>query len=72
MSEHGDDTTESGAPSPVPSNPAPAGSYYYDDATGYEVYDPSKEEEDDDGEDDVDVKEGERAARIQGPRATFL
>jgi hypothetical protein len=60
MSEHGDDTTERDAPSPGRSEPEP-GSYYYDDGTGYEIYDPSKDDEedgagdepaDDDGKDD--------------------
>lgn len=46
MSEQRDDTTDGGAPSPARSEPEP-GSYYYDDATGYEIYDPSKEDEDD-------------------------
>ena len=45
MSEHVDDTTERDAPSPAESEPRPGG-YYYDDSTGYEVYDPSKEEDD--------------------------
>jgi hypothetical protein len=26
-------------------NPRPVGSYYYDDATGYEIYDPAQDEE---------------------------
>lgn len=30
----------------------PRRSYYYDDATGYEVYDPSEDEKDDDQKDD--------------------
>ena len=46
MSEHRDDTTERDAPSPAESEPQP-GSYYYDDRTGYEIYDPSKEDDDD-------------------------
>lgn len=46
MSEQGDNTTDGGAPSPARSEPEP-GSYYYDDATGYEIYDPSKEDEED-------------------------
>ncbi|HEX8138755.1 MAG TPA: hypothetical protein VF544_14405 [Pyrinomonadaceae bacterium] len=45
MSEHGDNTTEPDAPSPEHGAPRPAGSYYYDDATGYEIYDPLQEEE---------------------------
>ena len=46
MSEHRDNTTEPDAPSPEPGAPRPEGSYYYDDATGYEIYDPSEEEND--------------------------
>lgn len=50
MSEQRDDTTDGGAPSPAHSPPAPSRSYYYDDATGYEIYDPSKDDEDDEEE----------------------
>lgn len=51
MSERRDDTTEPDEPSGEPQEPKP-GSYYYDDSTGYEIYDPEKadEEEDEDGE----------------------
>ncbi|HEV2913936.1 MAG TPA: hypothetical protein VGX92_11710 [Pyrinomonadaceae bacterium] len=56
MSEHGDDTTERDAPSPAPSEPEP-GRYYYDDATGYEIYDPSKDDEGE-GEDDDATENG--------------
>ena len=61
MSEHGDDTTERDAPSPAGSEPQP-GSYYYDDATGYEIYDPSKEDEDD-RQDEEEQAEASGAAR---------
>ena len=45
MNERRDDTTK---PEPE-SRPAPArGRYYYDDATGYETYDPGEPEGDDD------------------------
>ncbi len=60
MSEHRDDTTEPGPASPEPKAPEP-GSYYYDDATGYEIYDPSKEDEDEKEEDEQ--KADNRAAR---------
>ena len=58
MSEQRDDTTDGATPSPARSEPETAGSYYYDDATGYEIYNPSDEDEEDadepaDGEDDV-------------------
>ena len=49
MSEQGDDTTERDAPSPRESEP---GRYYYDDTTGYEIYDPSKDDDDDQQEDE--------------------
>ena len=41
MNERRDDTTEPEAES----RPAP-GSYYYDDATGYEVFTPEEDEDD--------------------------
>ncbi|HEY0100622.1 MAG TPA: hypothetical protein VGB76_16875 [Pyrinomonadaceae bacterium] len=46
MSERQDDTTEPrerDAPTERESRPQ---NYYYDDGTGYEVYDPAQEEED--------------------------
>jgi hypothetical protein len=56
MSEReADDTPKPGGPpqpeSGTPSD-TPPGSYYYDDATGYEVYNPEadEEEEDEDGD----------------------
>ncbi len=43
---------------PEPDSPpavTPIGSYYYDDATGYEIYDPAQDEDaDDDTETSVD------------------
>jgi hypothetical protein len=56
MSEPQDDTTDGGAPSPTRSPPQPRHSYYDDDATGYEVYDPSKDDEDDEEETDGNGK----------------
>ncbi|HEX8457517.1 MAG TPA: hypothetical protein VF656_09485 [Pyrinomonadaceae bacterium] len=58
MSEPRDDTTEprerdSTPPPPGSEHDTPTGrehapgSYYYDDATGYEIYDPSEDDEDD-------------------------
>lgn len=44
MSEQPDDTTEPGAGSRPERAPQP-GSYYYDDATGYEIYAPERDEE---------------------------
>lgn len=46
MSEHEDDTTERDAPSPAREEEKPRHSYYYDDATGYEIYDPAREDDD--------------------------
>jgi hypothetical protein len=43
MSEQRDDTTEQDESSSGASEPRP-GSYYYDDATGYELYDPADDE----------------------------
>ncbi len=51
MSEQGDDTTERDAPSPTERKP---GSYYYDDATGYELYDPSEDDEQEGDESEED------------------
>jgi hypothetical protein len=56
MSEHRDDTTDGGAPSPTHSPLPSRHSYYDDDATGYEVYDPSKDDEDDEEETDGNGK----------------
>ncbi|HEX8494216.1 MAG TPA: hypothetical protein VF658_15315 [Pyrinomonadaceae bacterium] len=47
MSERRDDTTEEDESSPVKNERQP-GSYYYDDATGYEVYDPAQDAETED------------------------
>ena len=48
MNERRDDTTKPGAESP-----RPPGTYYYDDATGYELFDPAGEDEDEEaGEDE--------------------
>lgn len=47
MGEQTDNTTERDEPSPKEDNPRP-GSYYYDDATGYEFYDPEQEDDEDD------------------------
>ena len=44
-----DDTTKPDGP-PQPEGERPAGGYYYDDATGYEVYDPAEEEDGDEDE----------------------
>ncbi len=45
MSQPPDDTTES--PAPVARERAQEGRYYYDDATGYEPYDPAQDKDDD-------------------------
>lgn len=46
MNERRDDTTEAEKSPPVERERRP-GSYYYDDATGYEVYDPAQDEDED-------------------------
>lgn len=55
MNERRDDTTEPDEPSGKGHQPASGherrpGSYYYDDATGYEIYDPEKDENEDDND----------------------
>jgi hypothetical protein len=59
MSERRDDTTEPGerddarpAPERAPRN------YYYDDGTGYEVYDPAEDEDEPDGVDAEEAADG--------------
>jgi hypothetical protein len=54
MSEReADDTPKPGDP-PQPESDTPPGSYYYDDATGYEVFNPDADEEEDEaGEEDT-------------------
>ena len=47
MSQREDDTTEHIEPSGEESERPKAGKYYYDDSTGYEIYDPEKDEEED-------------------------
>ena len=49
MSEQRDDTTERDKPSPKEPARQP-GSYYYDDGTGYEIYDPAKDENNEEAE----------------------
>ncbi|HKR01129.1 MAG TPA: hypothetical protein VJT09_10675 [Pyrinomonadaceae bacterium] len=60
MSKRKDDTPEEINPSGGQEERAP-GSYYYDDSTGYEVYDPEKEDEDEEG--DAYRPEGDAARR---------
>lgn len=50
MSKRKDDTTERDEPSGDERERKP-GSYYYDDATGYDIYDPEKDDEEDEEED---------------------
>ena len=47
MSQRKDDTTEQDEPSGEECERQP-GSYYYDDSTGYEIYDPEKDDEEED------------------------
>ena len=51
MSERLDDTPEADEPSRN-ERTRPRGSYYYDDATGYEIYDPNADVEDEEEEDE--------------------
>ena len=46
LSERRDDTTEPLEPDPPPERERAPQNYYYDDGTGYEVYDPEKDEDD--------------------------
>ncbi|MDT5123165.1 MAG: hypothetical protein QOC96_2647 [Acidobacteriota bacterium] len=57
MSQRKDDTTEHDAPSVEEREGHQPGSYYDDDATGYEIYDPEKDEEDDE-EDFIEEEDG--------------
>ena len=49
MSKQRDDTTEQNEPSGEERARQP-GSYYYDDSTGYEIYNPEKEDEEESDE----------------------
>ncbi len=51
MSERRDDTPERDEPSRHERERKP-GSYYYDDSTGYEIYDPAKDDDDEEDSDD--------------------
>ena len=50
MSEREPDDTPKPADAPTPERERRPGDYYYDDATGYEVYDPARDDGDDDSE----------------------
>ena len=58
MSERRDDTTERDEPSRDERERKP-GSYYYDDSTGYEIYDPAKDEDDEDEDDELGPHHGD-------------
>lgn len=53
MSERRDDTTEP-APESLRERESESRNYYYDDGTGYEVYDPEASEEETEEEDEAD------------------
>ena len=60
MSERRDDTTKPGAhgePEATPERERTPRSYYYDDGTGYEIYDPT---DDTDAPDKQDESDGEK------------
>ncbi len=61
MSEHTDDTTEGAAGSRPARHP---GDYYYDDATGYEVYRPGEEAEQE-ADEDTDAPEPDAGRRYE-------
>ncbi|HJR08995.1 MAG TPA: hypothetical protein VJ842_17180 [Pyrinomonadaceae bacterium] len=54
MSERRDDTTEPDERAPLEERERAPQNYYYDDGTGYELYDPAQ-----DVEDDADNKEAQ-------------
>ena len=58
MTERRDDTTK---PCDESRPARPPGSYYYDDATGYEPYAPEEDEEEPEGE----APEGEAPERVE-------
>lgn len=45
--------TEKPTPEAAADQPQPVGSYYYDDATGYEIYDPAQDDEDEDDTNEI-------------------
>ena len=54
------DDTRAPAPAP-PGGRRPRGAYYYDDRTGYEIYNPDDEQEDDDNAPHHEDTTGEHA-----------
>jgi hypothetical protein len=48
--EMGDRPLDDNRPPAPPRDRQPRGGYYYDDRTGYEIYNPDDEQEDDDNE----------------------
>lgn len=52
MTQHKDDTTERNESS-VEEPESKPGSYYYDDSTGYKIYDPEKDDEDEGGDESL-------------------
>ena len=63
MNERRDDTTKPEAESRPTRD---RGDYYYDDATGYETYEPEEVEEDKAGEDKTEEARDEEDARPRG------
>lgn len=58
MSERRDDTPEPDEPSPAKRDQDERG-YYYDDSTGYEVFDPAVDRDDDDDAEERESLEAE-------------
>ena len=64
MSERRDDTTEHGERDAPPARERAPQNYYYDDGTGYEVYDPAADEDEpDDGDASKVARDVAEAAR---------
>jgi hypothetical protein len=58
MSKQRNDTTEKNEPSGE-KRESPPGSYYYDDSTGYETYDPEKDNDEEDKKGDGVERRGD-------------
>ena len=56
LSERRDDTTEPDERAPQEERERTPRNYYYDDGTGYELYDPAKDKDDEDDEDEREAR----------------
>jgi hypothetical protein len=68
VNERRDDTTKPETESPRARRP---GSYYYDDATGYEIYKPGEDEDEEclKEKGEAETKDERRASRMTGRRS---